>query len=388
MNFTTDISVLLLFHARPDHFAKVWAEVRRARPARLFLYQDGPRPVDTQGRHVDNPELSKDWPGIIACRELVSDDNIDWQCTVKRLYQERNYGCDPSEFISQRWAFSMTDKCIVLEDDDVPSQSFFPFCKEMLDRYEHDPRITLISGFMTEEMQSGNPSSPFKGDREGPSSPSSPSSPFKGDREGLPSYFFSRTFSIWGWASWSRVVNSWDGNYNFVHDPAQWAELQQKAARYRQRREMLTLCQQHAAEGKEYYETIFWAYLMLHDGLAIFPRVNLINNIGLDGGTHYSTQLSLQPKRLRWQFEMPRHELSFPLRHPADVVEDPDYQRLVYLRNAWNNPCRKVQYSLEELWLNLRAGNLRTILRAIRARIRKNLPRPLHARACSLLRTK
>lgn len=35
-----DISVLLLFHARPDHFGKVWAEVRKARPKRLFLFQD------------------------------------------------------------------------------------------------------------------------------------------------------------------------------------------------------------------------------------------------------------------------------------------------------------------------------------------------------------
>ena len=37
------MNVLMLFFNRPDHFARVWAEVRRARPERLFLYQDGPR---------------------------------------------------------------------------------------------------------------------------------------------------------------------------------------------------------------------------------------------------------------------------------------------------------------------------------------------------------
>ena len=42
----------------------------------------------------------------------------------------------PETMEAQKWAFSIVDKCIVLEDDDVPSQSFFPFCKEMLDRYE------------------------------------------------------------------------------------------------------------------------------------------------------------------------------------------------------------------------------------------------------------
>lgn len=31
-----------------------------------------------------------------------------------------------------------------VEDDDVPSQSFFPFCKEMLDRYEHESCETFM----------------------------------------------------------------------------------------------------------------------------------------------------------------------------------------------------------------------------------------------------
>ena len=107
--------------------------------------------------------------------------------------------------------------------------------------------------------------------------------------------------------------------------------------------------------------------------MAIFPTVNLINNIGLEGGTHYSTQLHLIPQRLRKQFTMPRHELSFPLVHPSEVIENPEYQKLWYLRNAWNNPWRKVQYSLEELWLNLKAGNMKNIIQSVRNRIKKTL---------------
>ena len=147
-----DVSVLLLFHARADNFAQVWAEVRKARPARLFLYQDGPRMVDRHGEAVSDWHQSKDYEGIMACRELVSDENIDWQCEVHRKYLEHNQGCDPSGYLSQQWAFSQTDKCMVLEDDVVPSQSFFTFCKEMLDRYEHDERITMIAGYNTDEV--------------------------------------------------------------------------------------------------------------------------------------------------------------------------------------------------------------------------------------------
>ena len=141
-----DVAVLILFFNRPEHLKKVFEEVRKARPSRLFLYQDGPR-------------SDKDLDGIMKCREVV--DNIDWECDVQRMYQERNYGCDPSEYISQKWAFSMADKCIVLEDDDVPSQSFFPFCKEMLDRYEHDTRITMIAGFNSDEVTEGVPDDYF-----------------------------------------------------------------------------------------------------------------------------------------------------------------------------------------------------------------------------------
>lgn len=75
-------------------------------PSRLFLYQDGAR----ENRESDI-ELIKE------CREIVSD--IDWKCEIHTKYQETNFGCDPSEYIAQKWAFSIVDKCIVIEDDDV-----------------------------------------------------------------------------------------------------------------------------------------------------------------------------------------------------------------------------------------------------------------------------
>lgn len=109
-----DVPVLILFFNRPQQLSQVFEQVKKARPSRLFLYQDGAR-------------NERDLPGIKACREIVSQ--IDWECEVERLYQEKNFGCDPSEYISQKWAFSKVDKCIVLEDDDVPAVSFFQFCK-------------------------------------------------------------------------------------------------------------------------------------------------------------------------------------------------------------------------------------------------------------------
>ena len=333
--FKTDVAVLILFFNRPDHLSRVFAEVRRARPSRLFLYQDGPRG-------------ERDMAGIEACRKVVED--IDWECDVHRKYQERNYGCDPSEYISQKWAFSVVDRCIVLEDDDVPSQSFFPFCKEMLDRYADDERVWMIAGFNPEEQVA----SPYD-------------------------YLFTSVFSIWGWASWRRVVDKWDPSYAFLDDPYAMRQLR---AVMRQRgycRDTLRACRDHRASGKEYYETIFWASMVMNSGLAVMPTRNMINNLGAtDGSTHYTGSLQTMPRRLRRLFTMRRFELEGGVKHPPYVIEDVDFKEQVYRTYAYGHPFIKLSRSFEELFLNLRYANFSYIGKAIANRVRKIFGRGGH----------
>ena len=324
-----DISVLILFFNRPDHLSQVFAEVKKARPARLFLYQDGPRG-------------ERDMPGIEACRKVVED--IDWQCEVHRKYQERNFGCDPSEYLSQKWAFSITDKCIVLEDDDVPAQSFFPFCKEMLDRYEHDERISMVSGFNVDEV-----------------SPDVPDS-----------YFFTSTFSIWGWASWRRVIDQWEGDYAFLNDPYHVHQLEALVKERKYRSDFMRMCRHHHDSGKEYYESIFWANNLLSSTLAIMPTKNMINNLGLSAdSTHFAGSIKTTPKGYRRIFTMQRHETEFPLRHPKYVIENVDYKERLYKTYAWGHPWIKVCRSFEELLLNLKYGQFKNIWNSFLRRLNK-----------------
>ncbi len=326
-----DIAVLILFFNRPDSLAKVFAEVKRARPTRLFLYQDGPRG-------------ERDMEGIMRCREVV--DDVDWECDVRLFYQERNQGCDPSEYIAQKWAFSMADKCIVLEDDDVPSQSFFPFCKEMLDRYEHDDRIALVSGFNCEERLDDCPYD----------------------------YIFTSVMSIWGWASWRRVIDQWDSQHSFLDDQYNMKQLRALMRQRRMNFDTLRACYDHRNTGREYYETILWAAMLFGSGLAIVPTKNLVNNLGAaQESTHYSNSLATMPRRLRRIFTMPRYELQWPLRHPRYVIENVDFKERVYQTMAYGHPLIKAKRSLEELALNLRHGNFSIIASAVRRRVAKTL---------------
>lgn len=329
--YKTDVAVLILFFNRPEQLSAVFSQVREARPSRLFLYQDGPRG-------------ERDMAGINACREVVAD--IDWECEVHRKYQEKNYGCDPSEYISQKWAFSIVDKCIVLEDDDVPALSFFPFCKELLDRYEHDERIGMIAGFNSEEVAEGVESD----------------------------YFFTSVFSIWGWASWRRVVDRWDPKYAFLDDEGAMRQLGGVMRQRNMQRNILNACYDHRASGKEYYESIFWSALTMNSQLAIMPTRNMVNNLGAtEGSVHYTGSLATMPRRVRRMFTMKRHDVEFPLRHPRYVIENVAFKESVYRTYAYGHPLIKTGRSIEELLLNLRYGNFRIIWQAMRRRARKLL---------------
>lgn len=324
-----DVAVLILFFNRPDHLSKVFAEIKKARPSRLCLYQDGPRG-------------ERDKAGIEACRQVVSDEAIDWQCEVNRNYQTVNAGCDPSNHNAQKWAFSLYDKVVVFEDDSIPSVTFIRFCKEMLDRYEDDKRIVMIEGFNTDEI---TPDVPYD-------------------------YFFTTVFSIWGWASWRRVIDQWDSSYTFVDDDFNMQQLKNLAKDRKERKSLLQMCYDHKASGKAYYESIFWATMMFNHGLAIMPTRNMINNLGASGeSVHYQGSLKTMPRRLRKMFTMQRYELSFPLKHPKYVIENISFKKRVFKANAWGYPLVKCQYALEELWNNLRYGNFKIIFHAIGNRL-------------------
>lgn len=325
-----DVPVLILFFNRPEQLSKVFEQVRCARPTRLFLYQDGPRG-------------ERDMEGIEACRKVVEE--IDWECEVHTLFQEKNYGCDPSEYLSQKWAFSHVDKCIVLEDDDVPDPTFFPFCKELLDRYENDTRVTMISGFNHEEHTTD---------------------------VGNASYFFTSNHSIWGWASWRRVIDQWDEHYTFLDDPVQLRQMENLIRQRGFRDDFLLTCRRHRELGKAFYETISESCMRLNNGLAIVPRDNLISNLGVTtDSTHFAGTTATLPRGYRRIFTMGRHPMQFPLQHPQHVMEHVAFKERVYRIMAWNHPWIKISRSLEELWLNLRHGEFGTIRNAITRRIRK-----------------
>jgi hypothetical protein len=315
--YRIDVAVLLIFFARPREFRQVFEQVKKARPSMLFLYQDGPR----EGRQDD-------LEGIRECRIIAED--IDWDCRVYKLYQEKNYGCDPSEYIAQKWAFSIVDECIVLEDDDVPSQSFFPFCKELLERYRDDERINMICGMNNTGVSVHNEYS----------------------------YLFSYTGSICGWASWKRVIDTWDDTYSFLDDEFAIKQLKEAYKGTIDVNRFINTCKKHRETGKAHYESILGSSALLNSRLNIVPTQNMISNIGVtENATHSVSDIRMLPKGIRQIFSMMTHEITFPLKHPEYVVEDVEFREKLHRIMAKGHPLVKIYRKAESILLRVRYGD-------------------------------
>lgn len=293
-----DVAVLLIFFTRVEQTVRTFEQIRKARPTRLYLYQDGAR----TGRSDDEENL-------IKCRSAV-ENMIDWDCEVHKFYQEENYGCDPSEYISQKWMFSTEEKGIIIEDDDVMSVSFFRFCKELLDKYENDTRINMICGMNHLGIYTECPYD----------------------------YFFSQGGgAIWGWASWRRVIDQWDPNYTLLDDEYNIRLLKANVGSERVN-SFISACKRHKNSGREHYESIFGYNRFFNSTFNIIPKKNMTCNIGIAAeSTHSVNNINLLPKSIRRQLFMEIHEIDFPLKHPVCILDEVNYKRKIdlLLKGSW-----------------------------------------------------
>lgn len=236
--------VTFIIFNRPDTTEKVFAEIRRARPQTLLVIADGPR--------ADRPGEAKK---CAATRAVI--DRVDWPCEVLTNFSDVNLGCKERISSGLNWVFAKVEESIILEDDCLPHPSFFRFCEALLERYRHDERVMMVAGtnYLLDEMKNDE------------------------------SYFFSRYYPIWGWASWRRAWSTYD---IVMKD---WERIKTEGhlySFYSQGFMRKYIASMFDAVYHNRIDTwdIQWFYSCLfNNGVCAVPRVNLISNIGLVG-TH------------------------------------------------------------------------------------------------------
>jgi len=243
MYFSTPV-VLLIFR-RPDLTAKVFEQVKLVKPSKLLVVADGPR---------DELEIE-------LCKQTRSVvEKIDWDCEVLLNYSDTNLGCRKRISSGLDWVFSQVEEAIILEDDCLPSQCFFTFCESLIDKYRHDQRIMAITG---NNMQLGKTRTAY-------------------------TYYFSKYFHSWGWATWKRAWRYFDV------DMSTWPEflendfLDSYCEDFYERKYWLDIFQRVYKSQISTSWDYQWLYsIWRQGGLTIVPNVNLVSNIGFrEDGTH------------------------------------------------------------------------------------------------------
>jgi len=125
--------ILFIVFKRLDTTKRVFEQIKKLKPLKLYIASDGPR---------NESEKAK----VLQVREFILK-NIDWDCKVKTKFRDKNLGVGfgPNDAID--WFFSHEEEGIILEDDCLPSISFFYFCQELLDMYRDNKKIGVIQGF-------------------------------------------------------------------------------------------------------------------------------------------------------------------------------------------------------------------------------------------------
>lgn len=276
--------VALIIFNRPDTTAQVFAEIAKAKPQKLLVIADGPRP--------DRPgEAAK----CAAARAIV--DRVDWECELLKNYSDVNLGCGRRPATGISWVFEQVEEAIILEDDCIPHPSFFRFCEELLEKYRDDERVMHIAG---NNFLFGRKAIPF-------------------------SYVFSSHNLSWGWASWRRA---WQHHHMEVK---LWPMLRDGCWLLDTLGDLLAaqfyakvFDKAYGSAGSIDYWDYQWSFACwAQNGLSILPGTTLVSNVGF--GKDATHTIGTGDRRAY----LPTTEVLFPLKHPPYVLPDKEVDRII-----------------------------------------------------------
>jgi len=303
--------------------------LKQARPSILILQSDG-------GRNV------KEWEAIYENRRIF-DEEIDWDCTVHKLYEETNQGLYTMVRKVLKFIWEHYDRCIFLEDDHIPAVSFFRFCAELLERYKDDTRISLICG--ANQIQKND--------------------------DCTSDYFFSRAACISGTATWRRVVENRDWNFAYAQDKYIMKLLKQNChnnvAMWKHIKGYANDSHYggHIAGSEFFYGFDFVA----QNQLCIVPKNNMMRCIGTGDDATHGIDKKIMGKHIANLYDMPTFEIDFPLKHPSYIIPDVFHEQKIF--RIFGNG-----YPLLSFWRNLvywakliRYGRFKYILTKARVKL-------------------
>ena len=307
-------AVAFFIFNRPDTTQRVFDRIADWRPRRLLVVADGAR-QDRPGEET----LCQQTRAIV--------DRVDWPCEIEQCYSTVNLGCRDRTATGLNWVFERVEEAIILEDDCLPDPTFFRFASELLEKYRDDPQIMAISGDNFQPRSENHTGS----------------------------YYFSRYFHCWGWATWRRAWSEYDMTM------AEWPQLSttdwllsvldgDAGATQYWAQQFTAVCGNHINTWDYQFVYSIWKA----EGLTILPRSNLVSNLGFRPDATHTSDPSNPLAAL------PLEPMSFPLQHPEkmrDRLADEWTQQHLFSQPPMSGRRAGKYWSrLQRLFNRMRAG--------------------------------
>jgi hypothetical protein len=232
---------------------------------------------------------------------------IDWDCDVEKRFATKNEGVFNQIGLGACDILKKEGKAIFLEDDNLPEESFFPYCEYLLDKYENEEKILWICG--TNYLGQYTP------------------------KNGA-SYMFTKQLLPCGWASWGKKFNKYyDKTLEFLDDKKEIKKLRNQYVNCRLYKQQVYDAKNERMRFLEGRQFASWDYHMImsvvkNNLYGIAPSCNLIKNTGVDT---FATHGGVSKKNVMAQrfCGMDSFEISLPLKDPKELKIDSKFEKKI-----------------------------------------------------------
>jgi hypothetical protein len=232
-------------YKRPEHTLQSLISLSQnqgAKNSHLFIYCDAPK------KEADERDVR-------SVREVVKSQK--WCGRVDIIERETNLGLANSIIEGVTNLCREYDRAIVLEDDLILSPVFLDYMNCALDLYRDSPQVMQISGHMFPVEVATNKDALFL--------------PFT---------------TSWGWATWWRAWQFFDSKMEQYRELENNIELQ-KQFDLNSSYPYLAMLERQIAQEIDSWAIRWYLSVFMQQGLALYPKYSLVDNIGFDGsGTH------------------------------------------------------------------------------------------------------
>lgn len=261
--------ILILIFNRPKETKKLVKRLEKFKPKNIYVFSDGPRKNNFSDIELNN-----------QCKLLIQ--NINWKSKIKKKYLKNNLGCKNAVSRGISWFFKNVKMGIILEDDCIPTESFFKFCEWGLKKFKNSKKVGTITGNNFLNLKINIKSS----------------------------YYFSKYAHCWGWATWRNRWALYNKNISFWK---RWKNSKNYRELFNLKHEIL------------YWKKIFnnvsknkidsWAYpwnlcLWYNNKIVLTPKYNLVKNVGYgNSATHTfvnSDNLNYGTIKLNYPYKSPQ----------------------------------------------------------------------------------